>query len=354
MAEVFREVEPVEIISPSRTLLQSGSYKGRTVSVCDSVTVTQPPTFGVKSGIGRILSILFTQVWLFFYLLFHTKYGEKVIIYHSLSYMGTIRFLKRLKRWNLVLEIREIYSDVKNSYSEFKGNYDKTRIKELRYFSIADSYIFPTELLNDLINTNQKPYLIATAIYKPETITENKFDDGKIHVVYAGTLRVEKGGAIAAVMAGELVSRNYHVHVLGYGSESDIQAIKELVKGIDAQSLATVTYDGLLRGDEFKRFLQRCHIGLSPQNPDGSFNDTSFPSKVLTYLANGLDVLSVRIPAVETSPVGDFVHYYDNQTPQEIAAAVMKIIPGESSAKIELLQRLDKELKHNFSVLWGR
>ena len=43
------------------------------------------------------------------------------------------------------------------------------------------------------------------------------------------------------------------------------------------------------------------------------------------YLANGLRVLSVRIPAVENSAVGGILYYYDKQLPQEIANAIMDI-----------------------------
>ena len=40
-------------------------------------------------------------------------------------------------------------------------------------------------------------------------------------------------------------------------------------------------------------------------------------------MANGLGVVSIRIPAVETSAVGSLVTYYDSQTPQCIAYAIM-------------------------------
>lgn len=37
-----------------------------------------------------------------------------MIVYHSLYYMRFIKILRKLKRFNLILEIEEIYSDVLN------------------------------------------------------------------------------------------------------------------------------------------------------------------------------------------------------------------------------------------------
>ena len=42
-------------------------------------------------------------------------------------------------------------------------------------------------------------------------------------------------------------------------------------------------------------------------------------------MANGLRVVSVRIPVVETSDVGDILYYYDKQTPEDIAHAILMI-----------------------------
>jgi len=84
-----------------------------------------------------------------------------------------------------------------------------------------------------------------------------------------------------------------------------------------------VTYEGVLSGDDYIRFLQRCDIGLSTQNPEAEFNDTSFPSKILSYLSNGLRVVTVKIPVVEMSAIGDLCTYYEKQDPKEIADAIL-------------------------------
>jgi hypothetical protein len=96
--------------------------------------------------------------------------------------------------------------------------------------------------------------------------------------------------------------------------------------------------------------LQKCHIGLSTQNLNATFNDTSFPSKVLTYLSNRLNVVSAKIPVVEQSCVGEWVSYYSKQTPKSIADAIINCklySPGQIS---RVLGDLDEKFKVDIVV----
>lgn len=116
--------------------------------------------------------------------------------------------------------------------------------------------------------------------------------------------------------------------------------MKRTIAEVSQRSVAKVTYDGLLSGEDYIRFIQSCQIGLSTQNPDAAFNDTSFPSKILSYLANGLHVVSIWIPAIERSKISDLISYYDKQTPQAIAAAIQSVdmtAPYDSRAEIHTL-----------------
>ena len=102
-----------------------------------------------------------------------------------------------------------------------------------------------------------------------------------------------------------------------------------------------MSYDGLLSGEEYIRFIQSCDIVLSTQNPDAAFNATSFPSKILSYMANGLRVVSIRIPAIEQSAVGDALFYYDRQTSEEIAKAILSVDMNSSYDSRTLIHALD-------------
>ena len=320
----------VELISASQTL-NAQAYSAKTVPLGKKSRLHLFKTLPWGNKLRRVRSVLFSKWQVFWYIWRHVGKGDTLVVYHSLAYVGLVRILKRLKGFRLVLEVEEIYADVTGS--------DKARKKEYKLFRRADAYIFPTELLNEKLNSEHKPHCIIYGTYQVEENRHCSFDDDKIHVVYAGTFDPRKGGAAAAAAAGFLPA-NYHVHILGFGSKTDVDHIRQTVAGVLVRSAATVTYDGCLSGEEYIRFIQSCDIGLSTQNPNAAFNDTSFPSKILSYMANGLRVVSIRIPAIERSAIGDLVTYYDTQTPETIAEAILKVDfrkPYDSRAEIQLL-----------------
>lgn len=301
----------VELISASNSL-ETRPCSGGSREISENVVLTTLPSLGRGGRLHNLVDSALFALRLHRYLMRYVQDGDTVLAYHSLVLMRTVKRLKKRKKIRLLLETEEIYGDV-------TGNRACVR-RELRFFDCADAYIFPTALLDEKINRERKPSVLIHGTYRVEQRREERFDDGKIHCVYAGTLDPRKGGALAAAGAAQFLPETYHIHILGFGSTAQKET---LLAEIGKHGGKRVSFEGEKKGEEFVRFLQRCDIGLSTQNPDADFNATSFPSKILTYMANGLGVVSIRIPAVETSAVGSLVTYYDSQTPQCIAYAIM-------------------------------
>lgn len=330
-----------EIISASGSLNRS-CYLGCIKNVLPRTSLRLFPTWGHGCPLRRVLSRWWTLLNMFVYLLVHVKRRQNVIVYHSLGYMEWVKLLKKLKDFHLILEVEEIYGDVTDS--------PKTARQEKEFFKIADAYIFPTQLLDQNINTNGKPSVIIHGTYQVEAPRKECFNDNKIHVVYAGTLDPRKGGAIVTESAS-LLNDKFHIHILGFGSQQDIHEMKDLVKKYSIPGHATLTYDGVLFGEDYIKFIQKCHIGMSTQNPDAAFNATSFPSKILSYLANDLRVVSIRIPAIESSAVGDMMYYYDNQTPDAIAQAIINVDVTNSYNSRKRITELSKQFVQSLDKL---
>ena len=253
------------------------------------------------------------------------------MVYHSLAYARLLTFFKKRKGFRLVLEVEEIYADVTGR--------EKDRKTEQQLFALADAYVFPTELLNEKLNAANKPHCIIYGTYQVEEDRHCSFNDGKIHAVYAGTFDPRKG-VLDVVQAARFLDERYHVHIIGFGSKKDTENAVAAVKETAAECTCALTYDGCLSGEDYIRFLQSCQIGLSPQNADAKFNDTSFPSKVLSYLANGLRVVSIQIPSIARSAIGELISFYSESTPKAIAQAILNVDmakPYDSRAKIETL-----------------
>lgn len=328
--------QKVEVISASNSSINESLSK-QTISLFDNVKLKL--LHGFKRGNilrNKISTIIFGMLF-FMYLFFHLRKYDTVIVYHSLAYLKQIAFLKKIKKFRLILEIEEIYSDVRGD--------KKKKAKELKFCQFADAYLFSTSLLNEKINIKNKPYVIIHGTYHVEKAYNEKFNDGRIHCVYAGTFDPRKGGVAAAAAAGQFLNENYHIHILGFGAKKDEELLKKQIDDISSKTKCKITFEGLKSGEEYNRFIQKCDIGLSTQNPNAAFNDTSFPSKILSYMANGLRVVSIKIPAVVNSEVGKFMYYYDEQTPQKIAEAISKVDLNDGYDGRKIISELDRNFE---------
>ena len=291
----------------------------------------------------RVLSRWLNTLHFFLWLLIHTKQNEQIIVYHSLGYCKMLNLLRKMKHLCILGEVEELYQDVQEqSKSVSRAEYE--------FLNGCEKYLFPSILMNNLFNPFGKPFAIVNGVYKAEEKLEDKFNDDKIHVVYGGIFDPNKGALVAAEV-GRYLPENYVVHICGFGSEADINKIKEMIVDVNANSDSETRFEGLLRGKDYTRFIQKCHIGLSPQNPIAAFNDTSFPSKILVYLANGLKVVSIRIPAVESCAVVDNISFYDVQSPDKIAEAIQRVTLETAETSSMLLDKVDSDFSKSLEAL---
>lgn len=330
----------VTVVSPSwfTTDVKRLSFQ-RTTILNKKNLLIQAPSFKTKSKIFGKLKSYFSLSWLFLYLLFNVKKEEEILVYHSLSLIKPILLAKKIKKFKIIYEIEEIYSDVITC----RKNY---RLYELNMFQQVEKYIFSTELLSEKINIYSKPEVIIYGSYHVESLQYNKFSKQKIHLVYSGTLEKRKG-AIQAIKIGEFLGEKYHIHILGFGTDNEIMYINNLINEVSKKTQCSITYDGILKGEKYIRFLQSCDIGLCTQEINATFNNTSFPSKVLSYLSNGLRVVSVRIPSLEVSKVSDLLYFYDDNYEMRIAELIKKIDLNNQYNSKERIEKLGEKFKSN-------
>ncbi len=331
----------VELISVAQTH-NPKKYKGKILKICENSNLILFKTLPWGNKFKRIVSSYYSKSQLIKHIFKNVKKGDTLLVYHSVAYADIIRILKKIKNFKLVLEVEEIYADVTHS--------EKFRQIEQKIFNVADSYIFPTELLEDTLNADKKPSAVIYGTYKTEEVKNSCFNDEKIHVVYAGVFDLDKG-VLTAVESAKYLDKNYHLHILGFGTENDTNSVKEKIAHISKEYECKITYHGKLYGEEYLHFIQSCHIGLSPQNNQATFNETSFPSKVLSYLSNGLRVVSVRIKSIESSAVSELISFYDDNSPQALANAIKKIDFSDGYDSRKVVSDLDCKFIKDIGVL---
>ena len=325
-----------EIISPSH-LMDRGISKGG-IRTIDGYKIRFFTAFSVH-GLSR-LSLALERLEFCRWFLKNVKEGDTVIVYHSLAYAELFLKLKKLRNFRLISEVEEIYQDVK----QFPANVCKT---ELDYLKILDGILTPSATLNEKINPDGKPCVIIHGLYKLQDIKYSKFSDGKIHLLYSGIIDEYKGGAAGALGMAGYLPENYVVHITGFGSDQQINAIQQKCETLKTK--AEIIFHGFISRDELQELMQRCHIGLCTQDPSTQLNLTSFPSKILNYMSNGLPVFTGRSKSIEDSYVSDVVYFYDKQDYKAMAETLMDMPLSDGSRErqriIELDQRFKTEVK---------
>lgn len=277
------------------------------------------------------------------YLKQNVKKEDIIVVYHSLANMKLVKYIKKNITDKIVYEVEEIYGDVIND--------EKAKIKELKAFKNASSYIFSNDYLNTIINTKQLPYVTCYGTYEIPTLYKESFNDNLIHCLYAGTLAQNKG-ALNAINVAKYLPNNYLIHILGFGSEKDIADIKNAVNEVNnSYGTTKVIYEGLKLNEEYLKFIQKCQIGLCTQNIDTAFNTTSFPSKILSYMSNGLEVVGVNIAAIKNSKVGQYIQFYNVPDEKEIANVILNINLNAKSNNVDVVKELDKEFKEDLKAM---
>lgn len=339
LASCSSEVEIVSLAYPTKDSQDEVYYQASENVICH--------LFKGKYSNNRIIRYLNHKLYdkkIRKYLKQNVKKDDIVVVYHSLANMKLVKYIKKNITDKIVYEVEEIYGDVIND--------EKTKIKELKTFKNASSYIFSNDYLNSIINTKQLPYVTCYGTYEIPTLYKEAFNDNLIHCLYAGTLDCQKQGAAIAINTARYLPNNYIIHILGFGTSQDLSYTKNLIDEINKQyGVTKVIYEGVKLNEEYLKFIQKCQIGLSTQNMDASFNDTSFPSKILSYMSNGLEVVSANIGVVKNSKISQYIHFYEVQDEKAIANVILNINLNAKSNNVDVVKELDKEFKEDLKAM---
>lgn len=333
----------VEIISPSWHIGDSLLSTKNITKINENLKVRFVPTWKTKNKISRNLKIIFSMLWLFSILLFKSKRNEKILFYHVQWLSLPVRASRLVKKFKVILEVEEIYSDV----SVHKNIFDSW---EKKLLNAADAYILSTELLIQRMPRVVPNIVIYGSYDFSEQLTKPN-NDGLIHLVYSGIIDYDKKGAFNALDMCKYLDDKYHLHILGFG---DIDTLINRINEANETNKCKATYDGVFFGEEYVRKIQGWHIGLSTQNDSGKYLESSFPSKILSYLSSGLFVVSSKIKGVEISKISKLVMFYEGSDPRSIAEAVKKINTNISNSNQKIIRKLNEEFIENIDYLFSR
>ena len=312
--------------------------KGKKADLGNNEKVIYISSFPKPDILSKIFNRLWNKIRISSYFLFKIKKDDFVVLYHSFFLTKLISILKKIKNVKVIIEVEEIYSyaDTKDSGSEKK---------EILSIKAMDKFITVNESIAKSLEVSDNSIVCYGVIDIPKRQIE-RFDDGFIHVVYAGAIEKRNSGAFTALEAAGYLPDNYVLHMLGSGFQEDINYLKNRINEINKTAgFEKIKYHGMLKGRELTDFLHKCNIGLSTYVLRDNFSNNSLPSKVTTYMCHELPVVIGYTKAFDDIEISKVWNYFYEFEPKSIAKAVTEVDINKDFSEVhKLLLKMDREL----------
>lgn len=333
--------EKVTILSNTKSIIPH--YLHRTIyEESEQKKIVMFASLPRKGRLLHAVDVIYGYTQLAVYLLKHVKSNDVVIVYHSLGYRDAIRKIRNLKSFKYILEVEELFQFIEQAESSFKQ-------KENTVFNVPDGFIFSNDFLNQTVNIGKKPSVVINGIYKTEQRMVKKENHYPMKLVYAGTFQPQKG-VDYIIKAAQFLDEKFEIRIIGFGSEDDKKRVEKLIEKTNATSTCKVYFDGTFKGADYIKYIQQCDVGFCIQDPDDLFNRYEFPSKIFSYLSNGLRVVTNRLEQIEHSKVYPYLTVAESTKPEDIAVAVRKATNGDFEPEL-ILNILDSEFKNELTKL---
>ena len=291
---------------------------------------------------NKIFSRMYLNLQVLSYLFIKITKDDAVIFYHSLYLLPFFKMARFFKKFKLIIEVEESYFAAWNKPMSWIR-------REISWLKGADSYLYVNDILANIID-NTVPYIVCYGNYNNshQYIPKQEKIGDSINLVYAGLLSDDYNSDVyLAIDSTSLLNDNYKLIILGYGSN---EAITQMLDYIQKKGLSDkVKYLGFLKGEELSMCLQDCDIALNPRVLKDSLSDYTFPSKVLTYLSNGLSVVSTPIKCIQRSKIKNIVKFSNSNKPNDLAMAIEEVSFEVQTS--DIIDILDTNFKKNIRLL---
>lgn len=332
LENIYDEIEIVSAASSSKGVFWAKHFKLK-----PSVSLKYFFSFHGNNRLTRIINAFLLRSQILFFLLRNVKKCDTVLVYHSLFYASVLKLYKKLTKHKFCLEIEDVFTSVNASIK------DKAPV-EWNFFQYGDSYICVNDLLKEKLPQNKRT-IVSYGSYLSVSKMEESHDG---ELVYAGIIERYRYAAFLAAEAMLYLDDNYHLSIYGFGTDDDLEYLNSKIGRINNEKgYECVSYFGKLIGDDYYRAIQKSEIALSTHRYDENnmkSADDTFPSKLLVYLANNVKVVAQRLECLERSELAKHIVFYDDPTPENVAAAIRTAAQESNNQKgRDLIARLDRE-----------
>jgi glycosyltransferase involved in cell wall biosynthesis len=266
--------------------------------------------------------------WFFYarHALRHVRSGDLVVIdNYEFIYVFAAWWLKLFRRVTFILDYEDGKHLIDRSVWKFLSGLAETMGRPLlRGAMLAHPALgkrLPSAMPAELIPG-----------FVPEKIPNRQPASGSdVRFLYSGTLDSPRGVDLLLDAVKLLPTQGWQLDVTGHGPLAE----KVAALSADDRFKDRVHYHQSLPPEAYEQLKAACHTGLNCQRTSDPISGVTFPSKVFTYISAGLLVVSSRASEVDTI-CGKACLYYDEETPQALAAAMTAVIADFAAVRTRL------------------
>lgn len=332
----------VTIISTACAGQKSKNLKHRH-QINDRSRVVYFPCANTANKLLRHISERLMPLWLFFYCLLHIRKQDSVIYYHSPATDEAVRRSQKIKKFDLISEIEEIYSLVWS-----RSKHDVKNEQVFLHDCTKKAIVVSETLKNHLKLPNA---IVSYGSYATCMEPKITHDPDCITLVYSGAFDKVKGGAFAALELMPHLPANYKLILSGKCSPALLPELQEKIEALNkVRGENNVIYAGLLPEEEFETLLRSADIALNLQN-EGAFSGFLFPSKLLTYLCYNLPVVTTPGESIKDSCLSDILYITDSYDPKDIANTIAQVDIDHKDDYRDRLIAMDAQFEEELKIL---
>lgn len=225
------------------------------------------------------------------------KENKNIKIIVDAAYVSILPFLNKIcKKYDI--EFYLIFADIYNYMSDVDNNnikiggiekYIRNYIQQV--YKNGSGYIFLTQQMNQLINKDNKPYVIMEGLVESENKLQYNKSNKKNAIMYAGKLS-EKFGIKNMIEAfRKLEEKNIELWIYGFG-EMEEYITKNSLEDERIKFLGLVSNEIILKRERQAKLL------VNPRPTSEEYTKFSFPSKNMEYMLSGTPILTTKLPGM--------------------------------------------------------
>lgn len=229
-------------------------------------------------------------------------------------------------------------SSVKSVKSLLLKKYGKYATKLLQSF---DRYVFLTRQMNEICNSNNKPYMIMECIVTPvdiDIIPSEKLSDKPV-VLYAGKLHSDFG---VLELAGAAEYLRDFCEIWLYGGHGNCGDELKML----AERNPNLKIHGIVKLSEIYKLEKNAQILINPRPNEKDFTKYSFPSKTAEYMMMQIPVVMYKLDGIPDE-YDEYLYYIKDKTSESIADKIRLVLCEDESKRLQKAETARKFIVEN-------